>query len=155
MERLVDLLRESESLGATAAVLRARLKCVQSRLKCAEHDLFGGSYPLHAAVQRKDTGKCIKISFLACAQSPAPRARALSLSRARTLCPSLGSALPSSIPHLILPCILIRTTDRAKYNDLLQLYPGAADDVNEDGKTPLALALSLNAADSVLYVAHT
>lgn len=83
------------------------------------------------------------------------RALSLSLSRARTLCPSLGSALPSSIPHLILPCILIRTTDRAKYNDLLQLYPGAADDVNEDGKTPLALALSLNAADSVLYVAHT
>lgn len=79
MERLVDLLRESESLGATAAVLRARLKCAQSRLKCAEHDLFGGSYPLHAAVQRKDTGKCIKISFLVCAQS-----RALSLSRART-----------------------------------------------------------------------
>eukprot|EP00729_Bicosta_minor_P000009 gene9-11310_t len=82
MERLVDLLRESESLGATAAVLRARLKCAQSRLKCAEHDLF----------------------------------------------------------------------DRAKYNDLLQLYPGAADDVNEDGKTPLALALSKNAADSVLLV---
>ena len=49
----------------------------------------------------------------------------------------------------------MRTTDRAKYNDLLQLYPGAADDVNEDGKTPLALALSINAADSVLYVAHT
>ena len=83
MERLVDLLRESESLGATAAVLRARLKCAQSRLKCAEHDLFGGSYPLHAAVQRKDTGKCIKISFLACAQSPAPRARSISLSLAR------------------------------------------------------------------------